>query len=69
MKLTDKDITPKCIYCRHGSPASDAKAVLCIKKGVMRPDSSCRAFSYDILKREPRTKPAMPVYDKKEFEL
>ena len=69
MKLTSKDIEPHCAYCTHGNASADGKAVLCVKKGVMRPDSHCRAFVYDILKREPRVKPALPKYDKKEFEL
>lgn len=55
-KITRKDICPACDYCAHGRPAPDAKAVLCVKHGIMDPGSSCRSFHYDPLKRTPKPK-------------
>ena len=68
-KLINSSIEPKCAYCANGTRSSDKKRILCTKRGVMLPDSSCGRFVYDILKREPRPKPRLPEFDKSDFEL
>lgn len=55
-KLYNKNIQPACEYCRFGRPAPDADAILCVKKGILRPDSSCGSFRYDPLRRKPKPK-------------
>jgi len=50
--LFQKSIEPRCAYCAKGTALEDDQ-VLCPKKGVVSPGSSCRAFRYDPLKRVP----------------
>ena len=50
--LFQKDIEPRCSYCQRGTKL-DEDQILCIKKGVVSPGDSCRAFRYDPLKRTP----------------
>ena len=41
--LFQKDIEPRCCYCQRGTKL-DEEQILCVKKGVVSPGSSCRAF-------------------------
>lgn len=50
--LFDKDIEPRCAYCKRGTLLEDGQ-VLCVKKGVVAVSGSCRRFRYDPLKRVP----------------
>jgi len=50
--LFRKDIEPRCAYCKHGAAINEDEAV-CVKKGVVPIEGSCRAFRYDPLKRVP----------------
>ena len=50
--LFRKDIEPCCAYCKRGTPVSETE-VMCLKKGVVSSEGSCRAFRYDPLKRVP----------------
>ena len=50
--LFRKDIEPQCAYCKRGSPVSETE-VMCLKKGIVAADGSCRSFRYDPLKRVP----------------
>ncbi len=52
MGLFLKKIEPRCQYCTLGRTA-EADSILCPKKGVMSPGSSCRSFRYDPMKRVP----------------
>lgn len=63
------DISPKCIYCETGVVSADGKTVLCTKKGVMQPDSYCRKFRYDPLKRTPETVRLMSDFSADDFSL
>lgn len=71
MKQTvlNKKIEPACKYCAVGRLSCDEQTVLCTKKGVMQPDSHCRAFRYDPLRRVPREKPSMPQFSAEDFSL
>lgn len=60
--LFTKKIEPRCDYCERGTLLGENK-VLCIKKGVMTPDSSCNQFRYDPLKRIP-TRPVVPDFSR-----
>lgn len=50
--LFQKDIEPRCAYCRHGSLLNEEQ-VMCLKKGIVSPAGSCRRFKYEPLKRTP----------------
>ena len=39
--LFQKDIEPRCCYCQRGTQL-DEEQILCVKKGVVSPGSSCR---------------------------
>ena len=67
-KLTNVKITPQCMYCARGTTAAD-DTVLCPKKGVMQPCSSCRRFKYDPLKRQPDFKEEKMDFDPDDFVL
>ena len=41
--LFRKKIERACAYCKHGVALCDDQ-ILCVKKGVRTPDSSCRRF-------------------------
>ena len=62
-------IRPACVYCAIGQLSCDGNSVLCTKKGVMQPDSHCRAFRYDPLKRIPREKAQLPQYGAEDFSI
>ncbi|MCQ2461022.1 MAG: hypothetical protein MJ115_02610 [Clostridia bacterium] len=55
-KLFNEDITPACEYCHYGRITPDNNSVLCEKRGIMLPTSSCKSFKYDVLKRRPQKK-------------
>ena len=53
-KLFNKsDITPSCSYCVPGRTSPNKESILCLKKGVVGLDYSCKRFKYDPLKRKP----------------
>ena len=64
-----KSVAPKCIYCETGILTPDKKSVLCKRKGVMQPDSFCRKFSYDPLKRTPETIKLQSDFNSEDFSL
>lgn len=50
--LFEKKIEPRCAYCKRGARLDELR-VMCVKKGIVLPNGSCRAFRYDPLKRVP----------------
>lgn len=60
--LFTKKMDARCEYCKHGAPLGDDK-VFCVKRGVMIPDSFCRKFRYDPLKRVP-PRPSIPDFSR-----
>ena len=50
--LFQKDIEPRCAYCKKGARLEDDR-VMCLKKGIVSASGSCRGFRYDPLKRVP----------------
>lgn len=52
-KLLRRNIEPRCIYCLHGIPLSDEVRVVCRRMGVVDGTQSCRAFTYDPMRRVP----------------
>ena len=54
-KLTEKKkYAAVCENCLHGRLSPDEQTVLCVKKGIVQPDGTCRRYSYDPLKRRPK---------------
>jgi hypothetical protein len=58
-----------CRNCRHGRLSPEGDTVLCVKKGIVDPDGSCRRYSYDPLKRVPRKMPAVREANPEDFDL
>ena len=56
-----------CDYCAKGRTTVDKRAVLCLYKGVMRPSDSCKHFTYNPLKREPKLPPEISAGALEEF--
>lgn len=67
--LNEKEISPSCSYCMHGKCSPDGETVLCKKKGIVEKDFSCKKFSYDVLKRQPRRPLPLQKYSKEDFSL
>lgn len=51
--LFQKDIDPRCAYCKRGASLGEDR-VMCMKKGIVTPEYHCRHFKYDPLKRIPQ---------------
>lgn len=67
--LFDKEISPKCEYCRTGVPTAQGNEVLCRRMGVMQSDSFCKKFKYDPLKRKPNVIKIRSDYTEDDFKL
>ncbi|MCR5042316.1 MAG: hypothetical protein K6C36_09505 [Clostridia bacterium] len=63
----DPELEPACAICAKGRIAGDGVHVLCSKKGITDPDSSCSKFRYDPIKRKPRSAPELLSFDSDEF--
>ena len=50
--LFEKDVEPRCAYCKRGARL-DEERVMCLKKGIVDAGGACRRFQYDPLKRVP----------------
>jgi hypothetical protein len=69
-KLFNKnDITPSCSYCVHGRFSPNGESVLCLKKGIVSLDYSCKRFKYDPLKRKPIRPKAIETFEELDFSL
>lgn len=68
--LFRKRIARSCCYCSKATTLNN-KQVLCIKRGIVGIDSSCRNFSYDPCKRIPPKSKATDLskYDTEDFTL
>jgi hypothetical protein len=68
--LFRKKIERSCSYCIHGTALEDGQ-VLCIKKGLMQKEDSCRKFRYDPCKRVPGKQKALDFsrFEEKDFSL
>ena len=60
-----KDKEPRCAYCEYGKPLVSGE-ILCPKKGIMKPEESCRRFVYDPFKRVPEKTPELALAGLKE---
>jgi len=69
IRLFNPNIEPCCAYCEHGTLTKDGQAILCRRRGVMLPGSSCRKFTYDPILRIPSRPPKLPKFDAEDFSL
>ena len=53
------DIAKKCAFCEHASKTLDSERMICKKKGIVHAEYTCRAFRYDLMKRQPRRLPLL----------
>lgn len=68
-KLINDKTEPSCMYCEYGRVSPGKVSVLCLRKGVVATDSSCRKFRYDPLKREPRVAPEPEKANAEDYEF
>ncbi len=68
-KFFNKDLPKKCEYCSKSTAISGGKEFFCLKKGIVQPFDSCRAFVYDVLKRTPVVKDIGREYNEEDFKL
>ena len=59
-KLFNPDREPKCRYCEYGTVTANGETILCPKSGLNNPESFCKKYKYDPLKREPDAHPSRP---------
>jgi len=58
-----------CKYCESSVPLIDENQVLCKKHGVVNNDYSCKKFTYDLLKRIPKTPVSLIIPDAEDIVL
>lgn len=69
-KLIDKKKYPKkCANCFYGRTPLDKASVLCEKKGIVDPESKCRHYKYDPLKRIPAKLVVNTEFNEEDFKL
>lgn len=69
-KLFNKnDIVASCAYCAHGKLSPDNETILCKKLGIVDIGFSCRKFTYDPLKRQPRRPKPLEKFEEADFTL
>ena len=61
MCLFGKNISPDCSYCIYGA-GNDFECTLHLFIDI---DGSCIKFSYDPLRRKPKTEPSLKTFDYK----
>lgn len=68
--LFRKRIARSCNYCSKATKLNDVQ-ILCVKRGIVNIDNSCRKFSYDPCKRVPAKPKASDFsqYDNEDFSL
>ena len=68
--LFRKKIQRSCNYCSNGTRLNDG-SVLCMRRGIVSQDDSCRKFKYDPCKRVPvkQKAPDFSKYDGEDFSL
>ncbi len=62
-----KNIQPDCKYCLNNYAKDYQSKKRCPAK--CESASSCKAYIYDPVKREPNMRPLLRTYSKKDFEL
>lgn len=68
-ELFGNHIEPACCHCELAYPSDDPDMLICMKKGLVRQDFSCRAFQYDPLMRIPRRPRQLETFREEDFQL
>lgn len=68
-KTIGETVSAKCTYCEFSISTNDQNTLLCEKCGVTDPESACKKFRYDPLKRAPRRPAALPQFSSEDFKL
>lgn len=63
------DLPRVCEFCEHAAIINDECNVLCDTKGIVNREYKCKKFSYDPLKRVPRTLPPLPKLSEEDLLL
>jgi len=63
------DIPHVCKFCEYAAIINDEYNVLCSKKGIVNREYCCKSYSYDPLKRVPKTLPPMPTLSEEDLLL
>ena len=68
--LFRKKITRSCSYCQHGASVGEEQ-ILCVKRGIVSTNDSCRKFRYNPFKRIPPRVKALNFqkFDETDFSL
>lgn len=67
--IDSKEVPQICAICSFGTELADGSGILCKKTGIRKPDSTCKKFEYDPLKRVPRRDPVIPNFTAEDFAL
>ena len=65
----NKKLTKACKYCRFATRLDFTDDIICKKKGISEPDSYCRHYKYDPLKRNPERIILKSEFTKDDFEI
>lgn len=66
--LFGSTIEPDCRYCSYNN-AGEEEAAECSLGCIPEDSAGCSRFSYDPLKRTPKTSPPLPKFDPEDFSL
>lgn len=68
--IFSKDIIPMCLYCEHGTKIIATDDIICQRKGIVKPDFSCKKFKYNPINRIPPKKTIVSNdFSKEDFEF
>lgn len=67
--IDSNEVPQVCAICSFGTQLPDGSGILCKKTGIRLPDSTCKKFDYDPLKRIPRREPEMQEFTEADFAL
>lgn len=67
--LFGNKIKPACHYCIQAYQAMGEEQILCLKRGVVPREYSCKKFRYDPLKRVPQRPLPLIKYTEEDFAL
>lgn len=67
--IDSKEVPQICALCVYGTRLADESGILCKKTGIRLPESTCKKFEYDPLKRVPRREPGLQEFAAEDFSL
>ncbi len=58
---------PICVNCVNSTPIGTANVCICSLKGAVKADGSCKKFSLDLLKIEPKSPKTLVIQGDENF--